>query len=78
VTASSEKGIDGEVTIDALQVDLTGLLTQPSLTYLHFSLLRKPQCSRTDKDNRFAVLMQEMLHPSPSDLRFSSPVLWDE
>jgi filamentous hemagglutinin family protein len=75
IDASSETGIDGEVTVDALQVDLTGLLTQSSLTYLHLSPLRKPQCGRTDKDNRFAVWIQEMRHSPPSDLRFYSPVL---
>jgi filamentous hemagglutinin family protein len=79
VTASSEKGIDGEVTINAFQPNLAGMLTTSSWNYLRLGLLKPPRwCGRNKKRSSFAIQLQDMLWPSPSDLRFYSPVLGEE
>jgi hypothetical protein len=55
-------------------------LTKPSLFYHRLSPMNKPRCSsgrrKPGEESRFSVQMQEMLHPSPTDLRFFSPVEW--
>jgi filamentous hemagglutinin family protein len=83
VTATSEKGIDGEVTINAFQPNLAGMLTTSSRNYLRLGLLKPPRwCGRQNRykapTNSFAIRLQDMLEPSPSDLRFFSPVWWEE
>jgi filamentous hemagglutinin family protein len=83
VTATSEKSIDGEVTINAFQPNLAGLLTTRLRNYLRLGLLKPPRwCGRQNRykapTNSFAIRLQDMLEPSPSDLRFFSPVWWEE
>jgi hypothetical protein len=83
VTATSEKSIDGEVTINAFQPNLAGMLTISSRNYLRLGLLKPPRwCGQNNRYKKpkssFAIQLQEMLWPSPSDLRFYSPVLGDE
>jgi filamentous hemagglutinin family protein len=83
IEASSELGIDGEVTINAFQPNLAGMLTTSSRNYLRLGLLKPPRwCGQNNRYKKpkssFAIRLQDMLWPSPSDLRFYSPVLGEE
>jgi filamentous hemagglutinin family protein len=78
IDASSEKNLPGEISIAATQEDFIGLLSFSPKRYSTTTKLVRHSCGRGKKKNQyqntFQVILQEMLHPAPSDLRFFSPV----
>ncbi len=73
VTASSEKGIDGTVTINALAVDLSGSFNFLTTTYFRPLTLSKQACTIGPKQSSFRYLKLESSYPVPTDLQFYAP-----
>jgi filamentous hemagglutinin family protein len=78
IDASSRENLPGKISIDATQEDFIGLLSFSPKRYSTTTKLVRHSCGRGKKKNQyqntFQVILQEMLHPAPSDLRFFSPV----
>jgi large exoprotein involved in heme utilization and adhesion len=69
VQASSQLGIDGEVTIDAVQTDIIGDLTQLPASYLNATaLLREPCAVRTLQRSSFIVVGRGALPIAPGSM----------
>jgi filamentous hemagglutinin family protein len=72
ITASSEKGIDGDVKIDMFNVNLTAL----PIDFLDASLLIKKRCvgrSSNDESSNFRLRKREGLPNAPDDLQIYLP-----
>ncbi len=75
ITATSVANLPGEISIDATPEDfLSTFITLPK-RYSTPTKFVSLSCARKRKNqNTFKVILQEMLRPVPSDLRFFSPV----
>jgi filamentous hemagglutinin family protein len=78
IDASSEKNLPGKISIAATPEDFIGLLSFSPKRYSTTTKVVRLSCGRRGPKgqmvNTFKVILQEMLPPAPSDLRFFSPV----
>jgi large exoprotein involved in heme utilization and adhesion len=80
ITATSVANLPGKISIAATPEDFIGLLSFSPKRYStttkvvrHSCGRRGPKGKKEKKENTFQAILQEMLHPAPSDLRFFSP-----
>jgi len=77
INASSKLGVDGEVKIDSLVMDMEGFLVVLPVVLLDASHLMKTPCNQRNAENRshFFVKPSEGVRNSPGDLLPGGPLL---